>query len=1130
MANEFNLTPVVIGKEQMDRVTQLFADEPRGAEPILARELTSEIAVDYPDLITYEGLLDGTAPLFDLLPSFSGLPPEKRKLTNGQIISLFAVDEQGEPIKEGSLMGGFKREIFPSGLSATGAYVGARSGYALQSGIPPLSPWSIGVKAAIPVVTTTLGALGFYEAGKIGQDVLFGPEKPITPGSRAAYEMGKTLGAAGGWLPMPYMISKNINFGAADYLSNLAQGTKGPLSTRLIAGVERMLNKTGVGAKERPIGTALIESGAGTGAAGGTYLAESLDPGDASTRIMTEIPFGITGAILSDRIVSFLPNLKSIVGAGRKLISGGYGLKEKRQQAAAQRIVDILESEGENVDAVIEKLASKDFENILIDPATGKPITLTAGMKADSPALLAIESSLANTSPGLGKERTAKNVQANNALRNTIAALVATGNPEALQMAAQLAEDVFKAGMTNRLQRASANVLAAAERVGGTSPESTRDLSKKLFDIAQVQLSQARSQERNLWRDVRDVNISSFLDAAGDQLDSPNFINAWRESMPTTPEAANPLIAKLRPIHKFIERKTKELGLDGAEAAEDVLAEAADEVGSLTVNEAVEMRQVALNLARQLTAQQDHNAARIASNFAEGLLDDLTYSLPEGENVAYDIARAYSRSLNDTFTRSFAGKAFEKAKTGSQRIAPELLANRLMTGGSDATYLRIKEINDIGQFAIDNGLEGAENAVATIRGTQEMILRNARAAAFDSKTGEVNLKNLEKWMRENKDLLDTFPALRADLTNAQRANVVLQGRHMQNKSATDAMKGQVTFRDLLPNNTESPTFVVARALSSGQARPIKSLNNLLDVVKSAPEELRDSATSGLKHSILEWAMTKSGSTSRSFSPREMFDSLYSKIPNANSNVSVMDWMLQNNVIEERQANQLKKYLTEMVRLETMDSKGTLDSVLESSGPLLNLYLRITGSALGGKMASITGDTQSLIARSAASKYLQQVFNKIPESMKADVMTELMENPELLAAMMRKPRTEKEGMRVASVIETFLDKLGFTGAIRQAPRRAAPQIIRDSEIKPKEEKDIPGITSPLTQIDRTPAAPTVAGAAAPRPAPFVVAQAPVASSPPAQQARPADRSRFAAAFPSDITAPFIKQQGIETLLT
>jgi hypothetical protein len=145
------------------------------------------------------------------------------------------------------------------------------------------------------------------------------------------------------------------------------------------------------------------------------------------------------------------------------------------------------------------------------------------------------------------------------------------------------------------------------------------------------------------------------------------------------------------------------------------------------------------------------------------------------------------------------------------------------------------------------------------------------------------------------------------------------------------------------------------------------------------------------------------------------------------------------------------------------------------------------------------------------------------------MTELMENPELLAAMMRKPRTEKEGMRVAGVIETLLDKLGFTGAFRQAPRRAIPQIIRDSEIKPKEEKDIPGITSPLTQLDRTPAAPTVAGAAAPRPAPFVVAQAPVASAPPVQQARPADRSRFAAAFPSDITAPFIKQQGIETLL-
>jgi len=146
---------------------------------------------------------------------------------------------------------------------------------------------------------------------------------------------------------------------------------------------------------------------------------------------------------------------------------------------------------------------------------------------------------------------------------------------------------------------------------------------------------------------------------------------------------------------------------------------------------------------------------------------------------------------------------------------------------------------------------------------------------------------------------------------------------------------------------------------------------------------------------------------------------------------------------------------------------------------------------------------------------------------------MMENPKLLASFLRKPKSEREALRIREQITQMLFNLGLSPA-KTLPAPVFRETMEDDVERlylPGEEpeRDIPGIDSPLTQLDRTPAAPTVAGAAAPRPAPFVVAQAPVASAPPVQQARPADRSRFAAAFPSDITAPFIKQQGIETLL-
>jgi hypothetical protein len=864
-----------------------------------------------------------------------------------------------------------------------------------------------------------------------------------------------------------------------------------------------------------------------------------------------------------------VPALKSVKEGAGKLVRGEFQIKGRRQQAAANRILDILEESGEDVDAIIERLGSKEFDDILIDPDTGKPITLTAGMKADSPALMAIEAALAQTSPGLGKERSAKNVQANNALRNTIAALVATGNPEALQVAAQLAEDVFSAGLNNRMQRAAANVIAASQRVGGTDPASNIALSQKLFDLASTQLSQARSQEKKLWGAVDDVDITVFRDADGNEVALPNFLTAWEKSMPKTEEAAAEINKKLAPLSRFIDRKRGELGLDGdgvdlppmteefqarfdsiRAALKDVPADQRDafikteqdkllrttpeteegkffanleglrgadldapDLPPLTTTEATEMRQLALNLSRQLTATGDYNAARIASNFADGLLDDLNYSIPEGENVAYDIARAYSKSLNDTFTRAFAGRALEKGKTGAERISPELLAQRLMTGGSDPTYLRVKEINDIGQFAIDNGFEGAENIAASIRGTQEMIIRNARAAAFDPQTGEINIKSLQKWMNANSELLDTYPALRADLNNAARANTVLQGRNAQNKSAQAAMRGQITFQNLLPSNTESPTFAVARALASGQKAPVRSLNNLLDVAQNAPEEIRADAMSGLKHSILEWAMTKGGATSRSFSPRSMYDNLYSKIPNANSNISTMDWMISNGVIEEKQANQLKKYLTEMVRLEVMDSQGTLGDIAEGAGPMLDFYLRITGSAVGTRMQALLpggGGAGSLVAASAGSKAMRNIFDKVPESMKMDVMSEMMENPELLAAMMRKPRNDKEKLRVAGVVGTVLEKLGFTSAPVSTTRRAAPQILSDDEVEPieveQETIEESSVRLPVPTVPTQPVAqPTTAVASAtPR----------VAPPPPPAQTGTVDRARFAAMFPED----------------
>jgi hypothetical protein len=92
-------------------------------------------------------------------------------------------------------------------------------------------------------------------------------------------------------------------------------------------------------------------------------------------------------------------------------------------------------------------------------------------------------------------------------------------------------------------------------------------------------------------------------------------------------------------------------------------------------------------------------------------------------------------------------------------------------------------------------------------------------------------------VEQNKDLLDAFPALRTDLLDAQKANILLnENRPTANRRAQAEKMSQLSFYNLMnpvvsPDGrrmfgTESPTTAIARALSRDNRTPIRSLNNL----------------------------------------------------------------------------------------------------------------------------------------------------------------------------------------------------------------------------------------------------------------------------------------------------------------
>jgi hypothetical protein len=156
---------------------------------------------------------------------------------------------------------------------------------------------------------------------------------------------------------------------------------------------------------------------------------------------------------------------------------------------------------------------------------------------------------------------------------------------------------------------------------------------------------------------------------------------------------------------------------------------------------------------------------------------------------------------------------------------------------------------------------------------------------------------------------------------------------------------------------------------------------------------------------------------------------------------------------------------------------------------------------------------------------------MPASMKTDVMSELMQNPALLAAMLRETNTQKGSLGVARTVKNMFTDLGFSVA-----RRAVPMASREARLADEEEPlrvnpdiaVIPGGRADFAAQLRRDRAQQAAGlnaqsqprVQAPRPvappprAPQQMAPPPQAAPPPISSSGPVDRERYAALFPED----------------
>lgn len=310
------------------RAGQRSAPSLEEAEKDVARHIIGNISERFndPNFITFEGLLDGTAPVLQNYKNADGSPIfEGRRLTPQQIISLFGRlrTEDGEikPIEsEGSFAEGFKRKLLPGGLSfATGAAAAKTANMALQLNpgtAVPLTPPQVAARILVPAGAFVTGTLVGSEIGDLATEAIMG-ERYVLPSGRPDEVAGEVVGENIFYTLLPFTLSRKIDIGATSLVNNLGftplRQSKSLFtgktrltptrSFRVLSGTEKLLNKFSNEARKRTALYLTTELGAIGGSAAAAQLAETEYPGQGGPRMLAETTGGVTGGLASELLL-----------------------------------------------------------------------------------------------------------------------------------------------------------------------------------------------------------------------------------------------------------------------------------------------------------------------------------------------------------------------------------------------------------------------------------------------------------------------------------------------------------------------------------------------------------------------------------------------------------------------------------------------------------------------------------------------------------------------------------------------------------------------------------------------------------------------------------------------------------
>ena len=527
--------------------------------------------------------------------------------------------------------------------------------------------------------------------------------------------------------------------------------------------------------------------------------------------------------------------------------------------------------------------------------------------------------------------------------------------------------------------------------------------------------------------------------------------------------------------------------------------------GEIGIDELVNYRSDLLRYAREAASRGEVNNADAYGSLAEGMLKDLNTL----NNPLFDQARQYSASLNDVFTRTFAKEASITGSTtraGAERLAPELLVMRAFGTNADVTSLRMEQIEEavkFGRTQYDEAVakfgknsqqaknlkpmaELADTQVVSIQDAQNRVLRllaaDAITTVYDQAKGtyvqKLNTAKLTKFAQQNAPMLEKL-GIMDDLRDAAHASNLLTQVTNQNSAINKAVKNQTAFAQVL--SVENPSRAINDALTS--KFPVKNISNIAKLAKAGGGDSVD----GMKSALYDYAYTKAGgNSSGKFSIQAYEDALFSPI--AQNQPSMVNIMRSSGLMTLTEIKDLRRLINPMVRIEAaVKNNLPLDDIIQGADVVTDLALRVVGARIG--TAAAPGGPGSLIAASAGSKAIRQIFDNLPNATVRQILENAVKDPEAMAILLDKGRTQKQQIDIANRLLNYLGSIGVSvgkTAVTPALNYLAPDEPRPAQLRETPQPPFTPEGAAARQLRQMPKAPSTRGVPgltdiAPRPA-------------------------------------------------